>query len=87
MQLVWISSGISSLNGKAKSSDSWDVMGGIPQGSIVGLLFFNIFINNVFFYASQSDVCNFDNNSTISSCGKILGYLLHNLKLGLGYIL
>ena len=34
-----------------------------------------------------SDICNFADDNTLSSCGKMLGDILHNLKFDLGYIL
>ena len=68
-------------------SDWWDIICGIPQGSILGPLLFNIFINHMLFFVSKSDVCNFADDNTLSSCGKMLGDILHNLKFDLGHIL
>ena len=50
-------------------SDWCDIIRGILQGSIIGPLLFNIFINNILFFVSKSDVCNFADNNTLSSCG------------------
>ena len=68
-------------------SDWWDIIGGIPQGSILGPLLFNILKNEMLFFVSKSDICNFADDNTLSSCGKMLGDILHNLKFNLGHIL
>ena len=44
---------------------------GIPQGSILGPLLFNIFINDIFMIIEQSDICNFADDNTLYSCGKL----------------
>ena len=41
----------------------------------------------MFFFVPKSDVCNFADNNTFSSCGKMLGDILQNLKFHLGHIL
>ena len=52
---------------------------GIPQGSILGPLLFNIFINDIFMIIEQSDICNFADDNTLYSCGKWLTEIKENL--------
>ena len=52
---------------------------GIPQGSILGPLLFNIFINDIFMIIEQSDICNFADDNTLYSCGKSLTDIKENL--------
>ena len=42
----------------------------ILQGLILGLLLFNIFINDIFFFVEKSEICNFTDDNSVYSCGK-----------------
>ena len=52
---------------------------GIPKGSILGPLLFNVFINDIFMIIEQSDICNFADDNALYSCGERLTEIKENL--------
>ena len=46
-------------------SSSEKISIGVPQGSVLGPLLFNIFINDLFFIEMESEICNFADDTTV----------------------
>ena len=53
-------------------SSCHDISNGVPQGSVLGPLLFNIFSNDLFLSITKSEVCNFADDNTLYSCNKNL---------------
>ena len=57
-----------------------DILAGVPQGSVLGPLLFNIFINDLFDFVQESDICNFADDNSIYASGKTIEEVVSKLE-------
>ena len=60
---------------------SWSaLMQGVPQGSVLGPLLFNIYLNDLFFLIEFTNVCNFADDTTFYACDDDVQSLVNRLE-------
>ena len=57
-----------------------EILRGVPQGSILGPILFNISINYLIFFIQETEVCNFADDTTMYSCSLNYTEAAHKLS-------
>ena len=62
-------------------SDWTEAITGVPQGSILGPLLFNILLNYIFMFISKCNLRNYADGNTLYSTGKDLNRITRNIEM------
>ena len=69
------------MNIGSSLSEWLEIIIGVPHGSTLGSILFNIFINDLLLFIKKTDVCNFADDTTLYKCGSDIDIVLENLEM------